>query len=44
MLLVYRMYYAQDGRAVELAEVYYDVKRLEYTIRLRRQAGPEKRR
>ena len=44
MLLVYRTYYAQDGRPVELSEVYYDVKKLEYTIRLRRQTGLEKRR
>ncbi len=44
MLLVNRLYYAQDGRPVELSEVYYDVKKLEYTIRLRRQAGTEKRR
>jgi len=44
MLLVYRTYYAQDGRPVELSEVYYDVKRLEYTIRLRRQTSLEKRR
>jgi len=43
VLLVYRTYYAQDGRPVELSEVYYDVKRLEYTIRLRRQTGLEKR-
>jgi DNA-binding GntR family transcriptional regulator len=44
MLLVYRTYYALDGRPVELSEVYYDVKKLEYTIRLRRQTGLEKRR
>jgi len=42
LLLVYRNYYAVDTRPVELAVVYYDVKKLEYTIRLRRQVGPEK--
>jgi GntR family transcriptional regulator len=44
LLLVYRTYYTFEGRAVELSVVYYDVKKLEYTIRLRRQAAPEKAR
>ncbi len=39
LLLVYRLYYAPDSRPVELSMVYYDVKKLEYTIRLRRLAG-----
>ena len=42
LLLVYRNYYAVDTRPVELSVVYYDVKKLEYTIRLRRQVGPER--
>jgi GntR family transcriptional regulator len=43
LLLVYRSYYTSEGRPVELSVVYYDVKKLEYTIRLRRQAGPQKK-
>jgi GntR family transcriptional regulator len=44
LLLVHRTYYTSDARAVELSVVYYDVKKLEYTIRLRRQTAPEKAR
>ncbi|MDI6753698.1 MAG: GntR family transcriptional regulator [Thermodesulfobacteriota bacterium] len=43
MLLVHRIYQAADGRPVELSVVFYDVKKLEYTIHLRRQANLDNR-
>ena len=37
LLLVHRTYYVAEAHPVELSVTFYDVKKLEYTIRLRRQ-------
>jgi len=44
VLLVHRIYHAADGRPVELSVVYYDVKKLEYTIRVRKHWNSKNRR
>ena len=41
MLYLNRIYHSTEGRPVELSVVFYDVKKLEYTIKLLRQAGLE---
>ena len=41
MLYLNRIYHSAEGRPVELSVVFYDVKKLEYTITLLRQAGLE---
>jgi GntR family transcriptional regulator len=41
MLYLNRIYHSAEGRPVELSVVFYDVKKLEYTIKLLRQAALE---
>jgi len=41
MLYLNRIYHSTEGRPVELSVVFYDVKKLEYSIKLLRQAGLE---